>query len=253
MPPMADLDEIVSYCDQRLGMARIRDFKGAENGLQVANNGRVSRIGAIVDAGLFPFREAAAAGVDLLLCHHGMFWDAPRPVVGPVREKLKTLFDANIALYSCHLPLDAHPELGNNAQIALKLGMEVELWVMDYEGTPMAPLCRCGHGRLALLQALEGLFPRVTPLLYGSERPDKLCIVSGSGSQTLPVLRAAGADTLITGELKQASFNVAQELGLNVFVCGHYDTEVFGVRALAAELSQRFGLPWQFIHTGCPL
>ncbi|MBN1404677.1 MAG: Nif3-like dinuclear metal center hexameric protein [Opitutales bacterium] len=250
---MASLDEIVDYCQKRLNVASIRDFKGSCNGLQVGNSGQVSRIGAIVDAGLFPFREAANRHMDLLICHHGLFWDTPLPVVGLAREKFKTLLDGNIALYSCHLPLDAHQELGNNAQIAQKLGLEVERWGLEYEGVPMAPVCKFGNSLGSLEERLESLFPRITRIAFGSKKPKRLCIVSGSGSQTLPELAALGVDTLITGELKQASFNVAQELGLNVFACGHYDTEVFGVRALAAELSERFKLPWEFIPTGCPL
>jgi len=247
------LEKIVAYCQERLLVDQIRDFKGSSNGLQVANDGRVTRIGAIVDAGLMPFREAAERKIDLLICHHGMFWDSPLPIVGPARDKIKLLLDNNIALYSCHLPLDAHQEIGNNAIIARKLRLEVERYALEYEGTPMAPICRLGEHRDTLCERLESLFSHVTRLPFGSEVPKRVCIVSGSGSQTLPELRAAGVDTLITGELRQASFNLAQELELNVYACGHYDTEVFGVRALAEELSHKFKISWEFIPTGCPL
>jgi dinuclear metal center YbgI/SA1388 family protein len=250
---MPQLQEIVDYCQKRLNVNNIRDFESVINGLQVANDGKVTKIGAIVDAGLVPFREAAAKKIDLLICHHGMHWDPPFPVVGRSREKLKVLLDNNIALYACHLPLDAHHEIGNGAIIAEKLGYEVERWSIVYEGTPMAPICKCSDTRDVIVEKLESLFQRVTSLSFGSSSPQKLCVVSGSGNQTLRFLHEEGVDTLITGEIKHSNFNLAQEFGMNVFVCGHYDTEVFGVRALAEEVSKKFGIGWEFISTGCPL
>jgi dinuclear metal center YbgI/SA1388 family protein len=250
---MARLEEIVEYCQRRLRVSEVRDHEGAFNGLQVENDGTVTRIGAVVDAGLVPFREAAARGVDLLICHHGMLKGAQQPIVGPVRDKLETLLRGNIALYSCHLPLDAHQELGNNAVIARTLGLEVERWGIVENGTPFAPVCRFGGSRADLRAMLQRLFPRTVELPFGGAAPSRVCILSGSGSSALPALRGEGVDTIVTGELRQASFNLAQELGLNVYACGHYDTEVFGVRALAAELAERFDLPWEFIPSGCPL
>jgi len=250
---MADLAEIVEYCRARLNVDAFRDFKGASNGLQVGNDGTVTKIAAVVDAGLVPFREAAARGADLVLCHHGLGWEPQFPITGPVREKLKVLLDSNIALYSAHLPLDAHTEIGNNAVIAAKLGLSIEKWDLEYEGIAMAPVCTGKIARADIFEKLEALFPRVTELPFGSDTPDKICIVSGSGNMVLPELKKIGVDTLITGELRQANFNQAQELGLNIFACGHYDTEVFGVQALAAEIAAKFGLSWEFIPTGCPL
>lgn len=250
---MTRLEEIVGYCTERLNVPRIRDFNGSRNGLQVANDGRVTRIGAIVDAGLIPFREAAARKIDLLICHHGLYWEPPFPLVDANRDKLKILLENNIALYSVHLPLDAHPQLGNNAVIVKKLGLDVERWGMVYEGTPMAPICPFGQPRDVLREKLESLFPHVIEMPFGSDAPEKICVVSGSGNLTLHELRAEGVDTLVTGELKQSCFNTAQELGLNVYACGHYNTEVFGVQALAGELSLRYNVGWEFIPTGCPL
>ena len=250
---MPQLKTLVDYCQQRLRVDQIRDFKGSANGLQVANNGTVTRIGAIVDAGLIPFREAAARKIDLLICHHGLFWDPPFPIEGVAREKLKILLDNNIALYSAHLPLDAHQEIGNNAIIAEKLGLKIERWSLEYEGVPMAPICTCEKTRAELGEQLESIFPHVIKLPFGSETPKRICVVSGSGNLTLHELRVIGIDTLITGEIKQSCFNTAQELGLNVFACGHYNTEVFGVRALAQELAQKYSIGWEFIPTGCPL
>src|SRR4026207_2435370 len=109
----AQLDELVLYCDKRTRRSAFKDAPGAFNGLQVANNGRVTKIGAAVDAGLMPFQKAAAAGGDFLIVRHGMYWDVPRPRVGSVYERVSTLVRNNCALYSSHLPLDSHREIGN--------------------------------------------------------------------------------------------------------------------------------------------
>jgi dinuclear metal center YbgI/SA1388 family protein len=250
---MAKLRTIVDYCQKRLRVGEIKDFKGSANGLQVENDGNITRIGAIVDAGLIPFQEAAARKVDLLICHHGLYWEPPFPVKGAAREKLKVLLDNNIALYSCHLPLDAHQEIGNNAVITQKLGLKVEKWSLEFEGVPMAPICDYDDSRDALATRLQSLFNHVTRMEFGSKKPKRVCIVSGSGRLVLPELQSLGVDTLVTGEMKEESFNLAQEERLNVYACGHYDTEVFGVRALAEELSNKFNVPWEFIPTGNPL
>src|SRR5271157_2188280 len=118
---MAKLTDIVSFCDRRTRLRAFKDAPGAMNGLQVENNGRVTRVGAAVDAGVVPFRKAVAAGVDFLIVHHGMYWDMPRPLTGAVYDRVATLIRGNCALYSSHLPLDAHPEIGNNALLARQL------------------------------------------------------------------------------------------------------------------------------------
>lgn len=250
---MSSLNEIVAYCDSRLRVRAIKDFPGARNGLQVENNGQVTRIGASVDAGLVPFQEAARRGVDLLIVHHGMFWSLPIPVTGIHHRKLKTLMDNNLALYSCHLPLDCHPELGNNALLAASLGLTVERWAIEHEGTPLAAVCEPSGDRNALRTKLEAAFPQVTAIECGPVQPRRVVIITGSGGSALRELAGAGADTLVTGELKQSHYNEAQEMGLNVYACGHYATETYGVKALAAELSAKFGIPWEFIPTDCPL
>jgi dinuclear metal center YbgI/SA1388 family protein len=251
---MASLDKIVAYCDQRLRVREIADFPGALNGLQAANSGRVTKIGATVDAGAVPFALAAKAGVDLLFVHHGMFWDGAQPVSGANHARLKTLFDADCAVYSAHLPLDAHSKIGNNALIAQALGLKISGWGIPYQGTPIAAFVNRAPARNQLRAKLEKFFPRgITAIEFGPAQPRKLAILSGSGSSCIAHLRAAGVDTLVTGELKQSAFNAAQEAGLNLYTCGHYATEVFGVCALAKECAKRFRVPWAFLDTDCPL
>ncbi len=251
---MPTLAQIVAYCDQRVRVREVRDFPGAFNGLQVANSGRVTKIGAAVDAGSGPFQLAAEAGVNFLIVHHGMFWDGAQPLTGANRTRLQTLLAADCAVYSSHLPLDAHPQIGNNALIAKALGLKVADWGIEYQGTRIAAIVKQAPTRAALLAKLKKLFPRgVTPIEFGPAQPRKLAIISGSGSSCIAHLPAEGVDTLITGELKQSAFNAAQEAGLNLYLCGHYATETFGVKALAAECAKRFRVPWEFLDTGCPL
>ncbi len=250
---MATLDQLVNYCDRRTRRAAFKDAPGAFNGLQVANDGRVTKIGAAVDAGLVPFRQAVAAGVDFLIVHHGMYWDMPKPLVGPGYERVRTLVAGNCALYSNHLPLDGHPQLGNNAILIRQLGLRRSRPFLVREGNPIGWIARAGIARGAVRRKLAAAYPRMVAIERGSERPAAIAFCSGSGNSAVPELAAAGVDTLVTGELREEWFNYAQEHRLNLYLCGHYATEVHGVKALAAELARKFRLPWEFIGTENPL
>jgi len=251
---MPTLSELVSYCDRRTRRDDFKDAPAAWNGLQVANDGRVTRIGAAVDAGLVPFQKAVAAGVDFLIVHHGMYWDMPRPLTGPAYERVATLVRGNCALYSSHLPLDGHPELGNNALLARQLGLKPDRPFLPQDGGVCVGWIAAASGRRSVLrQRLEGLYTRVIALEYGSAAPKAVAFCSGGGNSAVPELKREGVDTLVTGELREEWFNVAQEEKLNLYLCGHYATEVHGVKALAAELSAKFDLPWKFIATENPL
>ncbi|MEO0508901.1 MAG: Nif3-like dinuclear metal center hexameric protein [Verrucomicrobiota bacterium] len=252
---MPALSEIVTFCDTRIRKTEIKDFEGAYNGLQVENMGTVSRIGAAVDAGQIPFEAAIAAGIDFLICHHGLFWTPPTPITGPNYKKLKTAIEGNLAVYGAHLPLDAHPEIGNNALLAQELGLECIDSFLPYEGNHIATIATAPKGgRSELSKKLQELFPKTYQgIEYGSEWPERIGILTGSGQSAVAHLKANGIDTLVTGELRQHHFNMAQEIGLNLYPCGHYATEVFGVKALAAEVAEKFGLEWDFIEQPCIL
>lgn len=251
---MRSLDAIAAYCNERTRCQDIADFPGALNGLQFANNGQVSKLGAAVDAGLIPFKRAIDAGIDLLIVHHGMFWNAPERIVGSEFEKIRSLIEGNLAVYSCHLPLDAHPEIGNSACLAKKIGASRAGSFLPYEGADIGLVCQWDKGRDSLKDALENAFPKgIASIEFGSDAPEKLCVVTGSGNSVVDQIASTGSDTLITGELKQHFYNIAQERKLNLYACGHYATETFGVDALAKEVSWKFGLPYQFIETDCPL
>lgn len=250
---MAYLQDIVAFCDQRTNRAEIKDFGGAHNGLQIENDGTVTKIGAAVDAGQMPFDLAIAEGIDFLICHHGLFWSPPIPMVGASARKIKTAFDGNLAVYGAHLPLDCHPEIGNNALLAKELGLKKVNTFLNYEGNPIATIALGPMGgRIELSQKLQALFPETYHAIeYGSEKPKRIGILTGSGQSAVPHLLENGIDTLVTGELRQHHFNIAQELELNLYPCGHYATEVFGVKALAAEVAHKFQIDWQFIEQPC--
>ena len=250
----AKLTDLVTYCDQRTRRAAFKDAPGAFNGLQVANDGLVTKIGAAVDAGLVPFQAAVAAGIDFLIVHHGMYWDMPRPLTAGVYDRVATLIRGNCALYSNHLPLDGHPEIGNNALLARQLGLKKTKPFLIRDGEPIGCVAATpGRSRTALRKQLESLYPRVTAIEYGSANPRGIAFCSGGGNSALPELAAAGVDTLVTGELREEWFNFAQEQHLNLYLCGHYATEVHGVKALAAELAKKFRVPWTFLGTDNPL
>lgn len=250
---MTSLDDLVSYCNERLDLPGYPDFPGALNGLQMGNNGTVTRIGAAVDAGFEPFKRAAEAGVDFLIVHHGMFWQPPCPWTGPVREKLALLMENNMAVFSAHLPLDGHDELGNNVVLARKLELQPLRGFFPHEGRNIGCIAKSSQSRNQLRKRLEAMFPRVTAIEFGFETPPEVAIVTGGGYGIGRELADEGVDTLITGELKEHFFNRAQEEHLNLYACGHYATEVFGVCALAEELAKRFDLPWEFIPMDNPL
>ena len=246
--PRANLAAIVKHCDTLLRTAAIGDYAGAVNGLQVQNAGVVTRIAAAVDASAATVALAAAARADLLLVHHGLFWTARQPWTGANYELLRLLTANNLAVYSSHLPLDAHPRLGNNARLCAALGLKRLTPFFTSHGQHIgfqAPtdLSRAELGRR--LARATGAEPRLLP--GGGERCRRIGVVTGGAGGELPQAAAEGVDTFITGEGPHWTYAQAEELRLNVFYAGHYATETFGVRALAAHLSRRFHLPWVFV------
>jgi dinuclear metal center YbgI/SA1388 family protein len=251
---MIRTEDIVNYCDQRTKISEIKDFPGSYNGLQLENSGEVLKIGAAVDAGLVPFQKAISTGIDFIITHHGLFWTPPIPLINSAYEKVKLCIDHNLAVYGSHLPLDCHSEIGNNAILAQKLQLEPIASFLPYEGVDIGLITKNTQSRKDLSNRLKSLFPKgINSMEFGTDTPSKIAILTGSGQSAVDKILDAGADTLITGELKQHHFNLAQELKLNLYACGHYATETFGVDALAQEVSAKFDLPYEFIETECPL
>lgn len=250
MKKSAKLNDIVKYINDYCKVADFADFKGALNGLQFENSGNVSRIATAVDAGLCEMKIAAHLGADLLIVHHGMYWNPPIPVVAHNYEKVKTLVDADMAVYSVHLPLDAHPEIGHNALIANALGLKILGGCYEYEGKNIGIVASSPKGGIDALESkLAALFPKTfKSIRFGSAAPKSIAICAGSpGDDAVEMLPKLGIDTLVCGELRQRHFTMAQEMNLNLFPCGHYATECFGVVALGELVAKKFGLKCDFI------
>ncbi len=246
--PKAPLAALVQYCDRILRTRDRGDYDGAANGLQMENSGAVTRIAAAVDASLATVKLAVAAKADLLLVHHGLFWSPSHPWTGKRRELLQLLVQNNLAVYSSHLPLDAHPRLGNNAQLAAALGLKKLQPFFTSHGQTIGFKAQMKISRTDLVQRLEratGAKPRIIP--GGKSLCERIGIVTGGAGSDLKRAAAEGVDTFITGEGPHWTYALGEELGLNVFYGGHYATETFGVKALAAELSRKFKLPWEFL------
>src|SRR5919108_3116855 len=245
------LDTLVHYLDDYLRVAEaVADAPEAMNGLQVANAGEVNRLAVAVDLCEATVRMAVEQRADLLLVHHGLFWGGLRPLVGPAYRRVAGLITGNVALYAAHLPLDRHPEVGNNSVLARLLGIQIRGEFGSYHGAPLGvwgePGERSGT-RDDLSRALTkvlGSAPRILP--FGPDRVQRIGIVTGAGGSMIPQAAAAGLDTYVTGEGQHWTYFDAEELGLNVFYAGHYATETVGVKALAQHLSQKFDLTWVF-------
>ena len=244
-----ELGELTRYLDAYLRPSAFRDAGEALNGLQVENRrGQVARVAAAVDACAATIAMAAAAGTDLLLVHHGLFWGGLRPVTGPHYRRLAALLRHDIALYSAHLPLDCHPDVGNNPVLARQLGVSIRGDFGIYHGQSIGVWGEVSLERDALVDRIRGLLggaPRLLP--FGPEQVARVGIITGAGASATTQAAAAGLDTFITGDGPHWTFFDAEELGVNVVRAGHYATETLGVKALAAHLETQFGLPWVFL------
>ena len=242
------LDEVAGYLNELLNIPQAGDYPNAMNGLQVANSGGLSKIGAAVDACEAVIAEAAAAGVDLLLVHHGLFWGGLSPLTGASYRKTRMLIEADMAVYSAHLPLDAHPLFGNNALLAAALGLENGAPFFSEFGGTIGWKFEAEINREVLRDSIEKAVGGSVHLAPGGPvLARKIGIVTGGAGGGVAKAAAEGVDTFITGEGPHWSFTAAEELGINLFYGGHYATETFGVKTLAAEISKKFALPWQFI------
>ena len=271
---MASLTEIVGYTDNFLRIREVGDWDNALNGLQIENSGQVTRLGAAVDFSTRVLTEAAKRNVDLLIVHHGLFWSGSRRITSALRRQLQLAFENDIALYSAHLPLDIHSKVGNNAQLvaALDLPFGVRGHVrafkssdpalagpqsksaqpfLEEKGQPVGLKARASMPRSDLVRKLrKALGGPVKVFNFGPKQTRTIGIVTGGAGSEIYRVAQENIDTFVTGEAPHWAAVAAQELGMNLLIGGHYATEVFGVKALAAHISKRFGIPWEFID--CP-
>ena len=247
---MAQLIDIVTYCNRRLDVDAFDDF--CPNGLQVEGGAEVGSIVSGVTASQALIDAAVEVDADLLLVHHGYFWRGePAPLIGMKGRRVKTLLGADISLLAYHLPLDAHPELGNNRQLGIRLGLDAGapgdglLWGQDLT-QPMKAA--------DLAAMIESSLGRV-PLMIGSPttRVRRLAWCTGAAQGMIAQAAAAGFDAFISGEISEQTVHEAQELGVVYLAAGHHATERYGVQALGEELAGRFGLQHRFIDIDNPV
>jgi len=242
------LQDVVSFANELLEVAEIEDYPGAVNGLQLENKGIVAKIGAAVDASTRTIELAIDGSVDLLVVHHGMFWGGVSPVTGPVYRRLAKAMEGDVAIYSVHLPLDFHPNLGNNVLLAeaLELAPVTPFWFV--KGRAQGCLSTISLELNELVRRAERVLGRkIWYCPAGPSRTRRIGIVTGGAGSHIVEVAAEGVDTFLTGEGPHHTFVLAEELGINLLYGGHYATETFGVKRLAARLAERFNLRWTFL------
>jgi dinuclear metal center YbgI/SA1388 family protein len=246
--------EIAAFADKLLRSAEIPDYPNALNGLQVDTDAHVSKLAAAVDFSRRTVEGAARAGANLLIVHHGAFWDGATPITGSHFRILSDLFMKSIGVYSSHLPLDCHPTLGNNALLAKKLGLVSDSSFGEFKNISVG-VAGSSTGSVDDLVGAANNFAKehgghvhVTP--YEKKRAVgrwAICTGSGADSNTFREAAERGIQTLVVGEGPHWTAVRAEEAGLVVIYAGHYATETLGVQALAQAIAAEFNIPWEFV------
>lgn len=252
---MATITEIARHLDEMLGTTTVPDYPPALNGVQVETDETIVKVAAAVDARERTIRGAVEAGANLLIVHHGLFWGGLQPLRGPTRRRLHTLLAERLALYSSHIPLDAHPELGNNVLLARELGLTPSGGFARYQGIDIGVMGDAELPTAALIERAD-TFARSWGggARHSIAEPGRvtrrwaICTGAGASRETLTEAATRGIDTLIVGEGPHWTAIDADELGITLIYAGHYATETLGVRALATYVSERWEIPWTFIH-----
>jgi len=253
---MADRDEIVAHLDELLDAPGWPDH--GPNGLQVPGSEEVELVVSGVSAHLDLFERAAALDAQMVLCHHGIFWDkAPRSIGPAQKARLATLFGADLSLVAYHLPLDAHAEVGNNALICAALGLARAEPFAEHRGRAIGWVGRTGGDGVhasALLERCEAALGRA-PLAFaeGPSTVRSVGVVSGGGAASLSEAIARGLDAFLTGEPSEPAMADAREAGIHFIAGGHYATETFGVRRLGELVAERFGVEHRFVEIPNPV
>ncbi len=247
-----NLSELDSWCRSFLEIEAFRKIDDSLNGVQVGRSaGPVTRVAFAVDGCAETIRRAAEEGAQVLFVHHGLFWGAPARIEGALLERVRSLLDRDMALYACHLPLDAHPEYGNNAVLARMLDLSGIRPFGTYKGVTLG-----FRGILEPPASLDEIARRILPdgsrpravLPFGPERVSSAAVVSGGAPHELFEAVEAGLDLYITGEPSHSVYHAAQEAGINFLAAGHYATEVWGVRAVSEKLARETGVETVFVE-----
>jgi dinuclear metal center YbgI/SA1388 family protein len=246
-----DIREFDAWCRSFLRIDELKSIDDSLNGVQVGRSSTPIELAAFaVDACAESIRRAKAAGAQVLFVHHGLFWGKPAPIEGILRERLRLLLEADIALYACHLPLDKHPEVGNNAVLASAIGLKDRAPFGAYHGVDIG-----FRGRLDPALSLDQLVAKVLPdlsrpatLIPGrKELIESVAVVSGGAAMESMQAIGAGIDFYVTGESSHSVYHYVIESGMGFMAAGHYATEVWGVKAVAERLSRETAIKTMFI------
>jgi dinuclear metal center YbgI/SA1388 family protein len=251
---MADLSPLVRWLDRTLNVAAFED--ASHNGLQVESSGRVRKVACCVDASLESFEACREQGADLVVCHHGISWgDSLRRITGIHRRRMAFLIRNDMALYACHLPLDAHPRVGNNILLCKALGLRRIRPFGDYHGVTIGfggelpaavPYARF---RAAVARLMDS---PVRSMDFGPPSVRTVAVVSGGAADSVAEAGEKGYDVFLSGEAKLSAYHLAREHRVHALFAGHYATEVFGVRAVADLIRRRRGIPAEFVDVRNP-
>jgi dinuclear metal center YbgI/SA1388 family protein len=247
---MARRDDILEYARELLDLDAFHDY--GPMGLQVVGADEVTKVAAGVSSSRELFERTIQADAQLLIVHHGLFWENdPRVVDSQMKGRLRALFDGDVTLAAYHLALDAHPELGNNALLASLLGIDSRERVLEWGfGGRLEPAVG--------LDELAGRLGRATgqePQVFdgGPDQIDRVAVITGGAARLFPQIAALGYDAFVTGEPAEPTLHAARELETHFLAGGHYATETFGIKALAEQLAQRFDLEWEFLDLPNPV
>lgn len=252
---MTDVASIAIYLDELLQGSRVEDYSGAINGLQMGSDRPIKKIAAAVDFSQRALDACVDADANLLIVHHGMLWGGASAFTGSAYRRLKLLIEKRIAVYSSHLPLDMHPEIGNNVLVARELGLTPSRGFAHWKGVAIGTAGDCSIptseliARAAKFSAVYG--GSVIATSNAADRTTRkwgLCTGSGASGESIAEAREAGIDTLIVGEGPHWTAVAAEDEGLVIIYAGHYATETPGVQAAARKASEKFGIPWTFIN-----
>jgi dinuclear metal center YbgI/SA1388 family protein len=252
---MPTLSVVADYLDQLLRTRETPDYPAALNGVQLDNRGEIVKVAAAVDFSRRIVEQTVATRANLLLVHHGMFWGGLKPITDQLYDRIAPLIRHDVAVYSSHLPLDAHPDLGNNVLLARELGLEPARGFARFQTIDIGLQGEANVPTQELVERARAIAKRhggdviATPLTESrATRRWAVCTGAGADSHTIQEARDAEVDTLIVGEGPHHTAVEAADVGLVIIYVGHYATETFGVRALAAHLADRFKLPWEFLE-----
>ena len=246
---MAKLEQVLQFLTNAFEIADFPDYPHALNGLQVNGPKEIARVATGVDASEETINAAVAGGFHFLVVHHGLFWDGFGPLTGPRFRKVAALIRGGVGLFSLHLPLDAHPEMGNCAILAKMVGLDPSGRFGLYKDVPVGwwGTVDLPRGELEMkVGKAVGSETRLVP--GGPEVSARVGVITGGGSGFLAEAASLGLDTLITGEAPHHAYHEAMELGINLILGGHYATETFGVRAVGDRLVREFGVDQEFLE-----